>query len=159
MLLFDEGYYWIRARDGQQKVFEIFSRHYTFRKWRQRNGKNGKRIVGPGESLILLGKDGSALFVWRKERFKKDNQYGIACSVFRNEGSILSSILLKEAEEWAQKKWPGERMYTYVNPKKIKSSNPGYCFKVNGWRQCGVTKAKKLIILEKITNHVDATIS
>lgn len=146
----------MRARDGQQKVFEIFSRHYTFRKWRQRKGKNGKRIVGPGESLILLGKDGKALFVWRKERYKKDGQHGIACAVFRNEGSLLSSVLLNEAEEWAQKKWPGERMYTYVNARKIKSSNPGYCFKMNGWRQCGISKAKKLIILEKLFNHANA---
>jgi hypothetical protein len=28
---------------------------------------------------------------------------------------------------------PG-RMYTYVNPAKIRSINPGYCFKQAGWR-------------------------
>ena len=50
---------------------------------------------------------------------------------------------------WAWKRWPGERLYTYVDPKKIKSTNPGYCFKVCGWRKCGVTKHRKLHILER----------
>ena len=49
---------------------------------------------------------------------------------------------------------PGERMFTYVNPKLIRSANPGYCFKVCGWRICGVTKKRKLIILEKMNNPI-----
>lgn len=48
----------------------------------------------------------------------------------------------------AWQKWPGERLYTYVNGGKVRSSNPGYCFLVAGWRKCGVTKDKGLIILE-----------
>lgn len=32
--------------------------------------------------------------------------------------------------------------------------NPGYCFKRAGWRQCGITKVNKLVILEKeAANH------
>jgi hypothetical protein len=39
-------------------------------------------------------------------------------------------------------------LYTYVNGRKVKSANPGYCFKRAGWRTCGKT-AGGLIILEK----------
>jgi len=46
-------------------------------------------------------------------------------------------------------KWPGERLYTYVNSHKIRSTNPGYCFLRAGWRKCGMTKGG-LIILEKL---------
>ncbi|MDR1160049.1 MAG: hypothetical protein LBK69_05415, partial [Syntrophomonadaceae bacterium] len=66
----------------------------------------------------------------------------------RNESRILSSTLIKEAEEHAWRRWTGERLYTYVNPKKIRSSNPGYCFKIAGWTHCGFTKGA-LVILEK----------
>jgi len=43
---------------------------------------------------------------------------------------------------------PDERLYTFVNPRKIRSSNPGYCFLKAGWRKCGITKWQKLVILE-----------
>lgn len=89
-----------------------------------------------------------ALFVWRK--FKSgDGQIGVNCSVFRNESKVKSSDLILEAEQVALKRWPMERLYTYVNAKKIKSKNPGYCFIAAGWNRCGITKWNKLVILEK----------
>jgi hypothetical protein len=37
--------------------------------------------------------------------------------------------MILEAETFALERWPDEtRLYTYVNAKKIQSSNPGYCF-------------------------------
>jgi hypothetical protein len=98
--------------------------------------------------MVLLTTDGRALFVWRKFR-SDDGQEGINCAIFRNEGPKLSSGLILEAEPLAWRRWPGERLYTYVNPKKVKSTNPGYCFLMAGWRKCGKTKGG-LIILEKL---------
>lgn len=109
------------------------------------------RISGPGERIILISPSNDALFIWKKEKFRMDGQVGINCSVFRNESNILSSKMIAQAETIALRKWPGERMFTYVDANKIKSNNPGYCFKVNGWQQCGISK-KKLIILEKFNN-------
>lgn len=150
MRLFDDDLYWTQINDGNETAFKIFTRHYTFRLWRRRNGKNGKRMAGPGETIVLLGKDGKALFIWKKQKYSQDGQTGINCAVFRNESNHLSSKLLQEAELIASTRWPGERLFTYVNASKIKSVNPGYCFKMNGWRQIGKSKVKKLIILEKI---------
>jgi hypothetical protein len=103
-------------------------------------------FCGPGEKMVLLTENKDALFVWRKF-IDRSGQKGVNCAVFRNEGKILSSKLIIESVKIAQQKWPGERLYTYVNAKKIRSTNPGYCFLVAGWKKCGITK-KGLIILE-----------
>lgn len=99
--------------------------------------------------MVLLTPHCDALFVWRKFE-SDDGQEGVNCAVFRNESSQLSSDLILEAEKLAWDKWPNERLYTYVAPKKIRSTNPGYCFLKAGWRKCGVTATHKLIILEKL---------
>lgn len=152
--LFQDDLYWVQVNDGNEMAFAIFTRHYTFRKWRPRKGKNGKRMAGPGETIVLLGKDNKALFIWKKQKYSQDGQTGINCAVFRNENkSNLSSNLILEAEQIAHSKWPGERLFTYVNGRKIESDNPGYCFKMAGWTVCGMTKARKLIIMEKNNTH------
>ncbi len=141
-----EGH-WYSVKDGDTVARSIFDRHYS--RYHYADGRKPKLFVGPGEKLILLTSDCTALFVWRKY-INDSGQTGINCAVFRNEGNILSSTLILEAEQIAWSKWPGERLYTYVSATKIKSSNPGYCFLMAGWRKCGITKVNKLIILEKL---------
>jgi hypothetical protein len=141
---------WIEIHDGNKQALDIYSRHYS--KYRYKDGRKVYRFVGPGERMVLLSQCGRALFVWR--RFKAmNNQTGINCAVFRNETEkpyrLLSSDLIREAERLAWLRWPGERLYTYVNPDKIISTNPGYCFQASGWTKCGITKVRHLIILEK----------
>lgn len=137
---------WNEIKDGNPSANALYRRHYSAYKYK--DGRQPSRFAGPGEKIVLLTPDSSALFVWRK--FKPmDNQQGVNCAVFRNEGALKSSDLILEAERFALKRWGNIRAYTYVHPLKIKSANPGYCFKVAGWRQCGVTKVNKLIILEK----------
>jgi hypothetical protein len=138
--------YWIPIKDGNEWALKIFKRHYSYHPYA--DGRKPKLFSGPGEKLVLIGADGKALFVWRKF-ISKDGQRGINCAIFRNEGDRLSSELILEAEKLAWIKWPGERFYTYVHPKKIRSQNPGCCFKKAGWTVCGETKCNRLIILEK----------
>jgi hypothetical protein len=108
-------------------------------------------IVGPGEKIVLLTVDCDALFIWRKF-IDKSGQTGINCAVFHNEGELLSSELIREAAQIAWQRWPGQRLYTYVNSSKVKSVNPGYCFKMAGWNICGKTKSG-LVILEKLQDE------
>ncbi len=103
---------------------------------------------GPGEKLILITPDNDAVFGWRKIVFRLDKQDGIECFIFRNEGPILSSYLILLAETFAREKWPGERLFTYVNGGKIRSTNPGHCFLMAGWQRCGKSKGG-LTILDK----------
>ncbi|HUD75316.1 MAG TPA: hypothetical protein VMQ76_09615 [Terracidiphilus sp.] len=138
---------WRESIDGDPEARSIFHRHYSFRSYA--DGRKPKLFIGPGSKIVLVTPDNRALFVWRK--FKSgDGQNGINCSVFRNESDRLSSDLIREAEEIAWRVWPNERFFTYVNPRKVKSANPGYCFKCAGWNLCGVTKWNKLLIFEKL---------
>lgn len=140
------GVYWFESRDADEGAREIFHRHYSYKPYR--DGRDPKHFVGPGEKVVLITEAADALFVWRK--FKSaDGQIGVNCAVFRNESNVLSSALILDAEVIAQDRWPGARLFTYVNPRKIKSKNPGACFKKAGWRQCGITKWNRLVILEK----------
>lgn len=140
------GLYWRKCRDGDDGARELYDRHYS--RIRYSDGRQPKLFVGPGEKEVFVTECGKAVFVWKK--FKDaSGQRGINCSVFRNESAIISSLLILDAEQIAWARWPGERLYTYVNPRKIRSSNPGACFKHAGWNVCGITKWKKLVILEK----------
>jgi hypothetical protein len=65
---------------------------------------------------------------------RMDGQTGYNNAIFRNESPRLSSEIILEAEHHAIARWGPNRMYTYIDPAKIKSANPGYCFKVAGWR-------------------------
>ena len=137
---------WIEIKDGNLTANALYRRHYSA--YTYKDGRKPTRFAGPGEKIVLLTADAKGLFVWRK--FKPmDGQVGINCAVFRNEGSLRSSSLILEAEGFALRKWGKSRLYTYINPYKIRSNNPGYCFKKAGWRQCGITKVNKLLILEK----------
>lgn len=98
----------------------------------------------------MLTPDCTALWIWRKEKFRMDGQKGVNCAVFRNEGTALSSCLIQAADEIGWDRWPGERHFTFVDPTKVRSTNPGYCFKRAGWPQCGRT-AKGLLILERLS--------
>lgn len=136
---------WYSIRDGDPVGRFMVNKHYSARHYK--DGRKPKLFVGPGEKMVLMTADSLALFVWRKF-ISDDNQIGVNCAVFRNTGPTLSSILILEAEELAWNRWPGERLYTYVNSKKIQSVNPGYCFKVAGWSACEV-KPSGLHVLEK----------
>ena len=137
--------HWLHCKDGDPRALALYLRHYSARHYK--DGRRRRLFVGPGEKLVLLTVDCTALFVWRKF-LSMDNQVGVNCAVFRNEGPILSSTLITEACAIAWAKWPNERLYTYVNDSKIKSPNAGYCFKAAGWNTCGRNKTGKLSILE-----------
>jgi hypothetical protein len=151
-LRFHLGSVWYESRDGDATARAIFDRHYSRRRYR--DGRRPALFVGPGEKMVLVTAEADALFIWRKFR-SLDGQQGINCAVFRNESRRLSSDLIRDASRLAWKRWPGERLYTYVNPRKVKSSNPGFCFLMAGWRRCGVSKGG-LIILEKLPAHEEA---
>ena len=126
-LLFAET--WRQTVDGDPVGRDLYRRHYS----RRRNGRRARLFVGPGEKLVLVTPHADALFVWR--RFRDDSgETGVNCAVFRNEGRTRSSDLIRAAVSIAWSRWPGERLYTYVDAAAIASPNPGYCFKMAGWR-------------------------
>ena len=142
--------YWVGIHDADPSAIPIYRRHYSARL--TKGGTNREGFVGPGERMVLLAVACDALFCWIRpqQQYRLDGQLGVNCSVFRNEGPILSSILIGEACELAWQRWPNERLYTYIWDAKVKSVNPGYCFKMAGWRACGRNKDGRLTILERL---------
>lgn len=144
---------WFAVKDGDPRAFALMRKHYSFQPYadgrrQDPTYRNRFLFVGPGQKMVLMTSDCLALFVWRKF-FDRSGQTGVNCAVFRNEGPQLSSTLILQAEDLAWRRWPGERLYTYVNDRKVESVNPGYCFKCAGWQFAGYTASKRLHILEK----------
>lgn len=145
---------WVEVKDGHSRFAELYRRHYSCYQYadgrRSQYGyRNRNLVLGPGEKIALLTPDWQAAFGWRRF-IDGSGQVGVNCAFFRNESAMLSSWLILEAEKIAWQRWPGERLYTYVNTTAIKSSNPGYCYLRAGWRKCGYTKVNKLLILDKM---------
>lgn len=139
---------WIPVHDGKPTASALFDRHYS----RSPSARGDVRIAGPGRKMVLLTQCARALFVWR-QFISKDPTAGpmdVNCAIFRNEGAGLSSELIRRAMDLAWQRWPGERLYTYVNPRRVRSTNPGFCFLQAGWRRCGITKTRRLLILEAL---------
>lgn len=136
---------WWITKDGDDRARIFFDRHYS--RTPQGGRRASRQFVGPGEKLVLRTWEADALFVWR--RFIDDSrQTGVNCAVFRNESALKSSELIRQADAIADHVWPGLRHYTYVDARRIRSTNPGCCFKFAGWRECGRTKGG-LLILER----------
>ena len=128
----------IVTKDGDPECRAMADRHYS------RKSKGASLFVGPGKKIVLRNPEGTWLFVWRNSEKRLDGQSGWECTIFRNESSLLSSEIIRGCEAYVS-----GRKYTYVNPRKVRSSNPGFCFLCNGWVKAGISKDKKLILLVK----------
>lgn len=69
--------------------------------------------------------------------------------LFRNLGSGLSSELIQSAlavtyEQWTLRygELPAERLRTEIEIGRVRSRNPGYCYKVAGWTVDRVVRGK-----------------
>lgn len=144
---------WWITKDADATCKALHERHYSH--YHYRDGRKPKKFIGPGEYIALRTAAGDAVWVWRKfidaciDQRTGERQGGVNCAVFRNESTHRSSELIRQADAIADCVWPGLRHYTYVNPKAVRSSNPGFCYQCAGWKRCGVTKGG-LLIFEKV---------
>ena len=107
-------------------------RHYS----RRRSSIGSGKLGGPNRRLVLVAQDERAVWVTTWPEFQQDGMDSWRCSVFRNEGSALSSALILEAMDLTCRLWtdrPRHGWSTYVDTAKVRSANPGYCFKRAGW--------------------------
>ena len=137
---------WWVTRDGDKTCLAMYEKHYSA--YHYKDGRKRSQFIGPGEKLVLRTSRADAVFAWRN--FIDDSgQTGINCAVFRNESQHKSSELIRQADAIADCIWPNQRHYTFVNSKRVRSSNPGFCFIMAGWRRCGTTKSG-LLIFERV---------
>ncbi len=135
LLPFTDGLQITNHFDGE--CAELADRHYS------RRTIGARQFCYSGRKLVLRDAGGLVLFVWMypDATMRMDGQEGYNCAIFRNESTRRSSEIILEAEGFALAKWGPNRCYTYVDPRRIASKNPGYCFKVAGWRYVRVSKS------------------
>ena len=142
---------WLSVKRTDERAYALYRRHYSAAKgarWRRSGNTN---VTSAGETMVLLSQCCRALFVWLRCTIARlDHQTGVNCAVFRNEGAGLSSELIREADELAWRRWPGERHFTYVDGGKVRRKrDPGRCFLRAGWQRAG-TSQTGLILLERL---------
>lgn len=135
---------WKVTTAGDQACRQLADRHYS----RQTIGH--PQFCRPGRKLVLRTPDGNAVWVtWKGIR--KDGLDALECTIFRNESEYLSSEMIKEALIATVAEWgalPRDGLITYVNEAKIKSDNPGCCFKIAGFKAIGRSKERNLLLLQ-----------
>lgn len=124
--------------------------HYS----RQHPGST-KGFTGPGRELVLVTRDGLAVWAVTERRKVNSPEWLFRNSVFlRAGGSARASDLIRAAVDVTRQEWPrkynGESprapLTTEVDASKVRHKrDPGRCFIKAGWRFAGLTKRGLLI--------------
>lgn len=129
----------------------LADRHYS------RRTVGSPQFMPPGQTIVLLTPAGDAVFGW----WRPDPRIGIkamngldgwTCTIFRNEGPLLSSDLILDAEQAIVDcgyDCGPDGLITYVWDARIASQNPGYCFKRAGWKVAGRSADNRKTLLQK----------
>lgn len=146
---------WHMSDRGDPRAAQIADRHYN----RQKIGS--PQFVPPGSCLVLLTEKADALWITSAPyaEFVRHAWAGAwVCSCFRNESSMLSSELITDAvaaTRWFYGNPPDLGFITFVDTSKVKSTNPGYCYKMAGWSHVGYTQGG-LVALQLLTEAMPA---
>jgi hypothetical protein len=150
---------WERTDKFDPRGAALADRHYSRRK------VGSRQFMPPGQTIVMLADTtaltAGALWGW----WRPDPSSGITamngldgwtCTIFRNEGSELSSRLILDAElAWSECGYDigPDGMLTYVWDGKVASVNPGFCFKMAGWSACGRSADGRKTLLRKAADR------
>lgn len=146
--------------DGKGKFLQ-YGPHYS------RRTPGSKTFTGVGREIVLVhecgaavwavvhqktpskrgsgnsrGRDGStdleARYIWRNMLFRRLPE----CSV--NASDLIRSATAATYQAWEERygELPKERLRTEIGLKKVKSSNPGYCYKLAGYTKDRIVRDK-----------------
>jgi hypothetical protein len=129
----------------------IADRHHN----RQKPGT--AQFVPPGRCLVLLAADRSAVWVtsWPFAEFARHRWAGaFVNSLFRNEGPLRSSDLIRWAVAHTRARWPRVPdlgIVSFVDaartaPKEV----PGWCYRRAGWSHAGFTQDEGLWAFQQL---------
>ena len=141
---------WAIVKKFDPRAAALADGHYSRRK------VGSPQFMPPGQTLVLLSSDERAVFGWWRPHPTSgiramNGLDGWTCTIFRNTGPELSSrlILAAETELLSRYNCGPDGLLTYVWDAKIASPNPGYCFKVAGWRVRGRSADRRKTLLHK----------
>lgn len=142
---------WQRTTKFDPRGASLADRHYS----RQKIGS--PQFMPPGQTIILVTPAADAVFGWWRPHPGSGVQSmngldGWTCTIFRNESSTRSSDLILDAELAIAEAGHGcgpDGMLTYVFDRKVRSTNPGFCFKCAGWDPRGRSADRRKTLLAK----------
>lgn len=136
---------WERVTKFDARCAALADRHYSRRK------VGSPQFMPPGETIVLY-QPGAVFGWWRphpRSGIKQMNGLdGWTCTIFRNETALRSSALILEAEAFIGDCGP-DGLITYVFDARVRSANPGACFKAAGWRRTGRSADGRKTLLQK----------
>lgn len=143
--------FWTRTTKFDGDCSALADRHYS------RRTVGSPQFMPPGQTIVL--KSPGAVFGWWRPHpssgIKALNGLdGWTCTIFRREtGAVATaSALILDAEsvfaELGLDVWP-DHLLTYVWDRKVKSENPGFCFKCAGWEAIGRSADGRKSLLQK----------
>lgn len=130
---------WLRVTKSDRRALALADGHYSRRK------PGSPQFMPPGQTLCLVTEDAGAVWGW----WRPDPGSGIpsmngldgwTCTIFRRVSGSRASELILAAEIALVADGRGcgpSGMLTYVWPARVRSENPGYCFKIAGWVRLG----------------------
>ena len=145
---------WQRVTKFDPRAARLADRHYSRRKI------GSPQFMPPGETVVLLTLDERAVWGWWRPHpasgIKAMNGLdGWTCTIFRNESAARSSDLILAAEKFLLDLGitvGKDGFITYVWDKKVRSTNPGYCFKKAGWKVCGRSvDGRKTLLMKPVS--------
>ena len=122
-----------------RRAVALADRHYS------RKSPGTSQFTQPGHNLVLLSRDEKAVWVTRAG-IRDDGYDAWECTIFRNEGTYLSSHLIVLALDITHHLWglpPTDGIITYVG-KHLR----GGCFHAAGFRRIGESKTHHLPLLQ-----------
>lgn len=144
--LFNDGQ-WRKVKRCDVQARLLADRHYS------RQTPGAQEFMSNGRTLVLTTDDGLA--VWGAiENKDPAGGHRWRCSIFRNEGPVRSSELVREGtlrtvEYWRRKYrgLPAVPLTTEIDPGKVRRKrDPGRCFIKAGWVK--VDERRGLVVLQ-----------
>lgn len=139
--------HWLLTNKADTRCVALADRHYS------RQTVGAPSFTRPGYNMVLYYADqkGEAVYAWWRPKFETGESFTqrfddlecIECTIFRNESSVLSSLLIVEAcqvvQTWDRYVECKDGLVTSVNSTKTtkqrsKSSQPGACFIYAGFK-------------------------
>jgi len=142
--------FWHQVTKFDPRAAKLADGHYS------RRTIGSPQFMPPGETIVLLTADATAVWGWWRPHPRSglkamNGLDGWTCTIFRNVGPALSSDLILDAEQALVGRSIGpDGMLTYVWDRKVRSLNPGYCFKVAGWKRVGRSADGRKTLLQKL---------
>lgn len=144
--------HWFKSHRADPAARKIADRHYN----RQKPGT--PQFVPPGRCLVLKTPTAFWVTSWPFAEYVRHAwPRAWICSAFRNEGKVLSSVLIRQALAVSRWKWPEVPelgMVTFVDRSKVRSTNPGSCYLHAGFTRLREKTKGGLIVLQMLPDEM-----